>query len=148
MKSMLVALDASPRSPEVLNAAVALARITGGKLILMRAIGIPGELPVEAYAMPPDGLINVLQDRATQELRDLAKAVPAEVPFEIDVRVGNPWQAICEAGRTLEVALIVIGSHGYGGIDRLLGTNAARVVNHADRSVLVVRAPELLRSEA
>ena len=37
--------------------------------------------------------------------------------------------------------LIVIGSHGYGGIDHLLGTTAARVVNHADRPVLVVRGP-------
>ena len=35
--------------------------------------------------------------------------------------------------------LIVVGSHGYSGIDHLLGTTAARVVNHADRSVLVVR---------
>jgi len=33
----------------------------------------------------------------------------------------------------------VIGSHGYGGLDRLLGTTAARVVNHADRNVLIVR---------
>ena len=35
--------------------------------------------------------------------------------------------------------LIVIGSHGYGAIDRVLGTTAAKVVNHADRTVLVVR---------
>jgi nucleotide-binding universal stress UspA family protein len=36
--------------------------------------------------------------------------------------------------------LIVIGAHGYGIVDRILGTTAGRVVNHADRSVLVVRA--------
>ena len=41
-------------------------------------------------------------------------------------------------------SVIVIGSHGYGGLERLLGTTAARVVNHADRAVLVVRSPELL----
>jgi nucleotide-binding universal stress UspA family protein len=40
------------------------------------------------------------------------------------------------------VDLIVIGSHGYDALDRLLGTTAAKVVNHADRSVLVVRAAE------
>lgn len=34
---------------------------------------------------------------------------------------------------------IVIGSHGHGGIDRVLGTTAAKLVNHADRNVLVVR---------
>ena len=35
--------------------------------------------------------------------------------------------------------LIVIGSHGFGTIDRILGTTAAKVVNHAERNVLVVR---------
>ncbi len=34
--------------------------------------------------------------------------------------------------------LIVLGSHGYGGIDRLLGTTAAHVANRAERNVLVV----------
>jgi nucleotide-binding universal stress UspA family protein len=34
---------------------------------------------------------------------------------------------------------VVLGSHGYSGFDRILGTTAAKVVNHCDRSVLVVR---------
>jgi universal stress protein F len=34
---------------------------------------------------------------------------------------------------------VVIGSHGYGGLDRVLGTTAAKIVNHASCSVLVVR---------
>ena len=39
--------------------------------------------------------------------------------------------------------MIVIGSHGYGGLDRILGTTAARVVNHALCSVFVVRESEI-----
>ena len=35
--------------------------------------------------------------------------------------------------------MIVIGSHGYDTLDKVLGTTAAKIVNHADRSVLVVR---------
>jgi nucleotide-binding universal stress UspA family protein len=31
------------------------------------------------------------------------------------------------------------GSHGSGGLDRILGTTAAKVVDHADRNVRVVR---------
>ena len=49
------------------------------------------------------------------------------------------WDGICHAARELDVDLIVIGSHGYGAIDRVIGTTAAKVVNHADRNVLVVR---------
>jgi nucleotide-binding universal stress UspA family protein len=44
--------------------------------------------------------------------------------------------------RSVEADLIVIGSHGYAGFDRLLGTTAAKVVNHAHCSVLVVREPQ------
>jgi nucleotide-binding universal stress UspA family protein len=55
------------------------------------------------------------------------------------VHVGAPWESICRAARENAVDLIVIGSHGVHGIERLLGTTATRVLNHADRSVLVVR---------
>jgi nucleotide-binding universal stress UspA family protein len=48
------------------------------------------------------------------------------------------WRAILEAGDRLSADLIVIGSHGYGGWDRVLGTTAANVVNRSERSVLVV----------
>jgi universal stress protein F len=144
MKPYLVALDSSPRAPQVLAAAIALAQATSTKLVLFRAVGLPGDLPIEAYAMPPDGVIDVLEQRAKRELDEASRAIPAGMPFETRVEVGTPWQAICDAGKGADAALIVLGSHGYSALDRLLGTTAARVVNHADRSVLVVRQPELL----
>ena len=42
-------------------------------------------------------------------------------------------------GTRLNVDLIVVGNHRYHGVERVLGTVASRVVNHADRNVLVVR---------
>jgi nucleotide-binding universal stress UspA family protein len=139
MKTYLVALDSSVRASQVLAEASALAQGTGAKLVLFRAIGLPSDLPIEAYAMSPDGVVQVLQQRAATELADLAKRIPEGIQFEIRQEIGASWQAICEAGRLVDASLIVIGSHGYAGLDRLLGTTASRVVNHADRSVLVVR---------
>jgi nucleotide-binding universal stress UspA family protein len=139
MKPYLVALDSSSRAPHVLAAAIDLATATSAKLVLFRAVGLPGDLPIEAYAMSPEGVVEALQQRAKKELAETARAVPAGVPFETRVEVGSAWQAICEAGKAVDAALIFLGSHGYSGLDRLLGTTAARVVNHADRSVLVVR---------
>jgi nucleotide-binding universal stress UspA family protein len=144
MKTYLVALDNSPRAPQVLGAATALAQSGHAKLIAFRAVGLPSDLPVEAYAMSPDGVLDVLKQRASKELGDLVQAIPHDVPFETRVEIGTAWQAICDAGRQTAAALIILGSHGYSGLDRLLGTTSARVVNHADRSVLVVRSPELL----
>jgi nucleotide-binding universal stress UspA family protein len=146
MKSYLVALDSSPRAPAVLEAAIGLAQSAPARLILFRAIGLPGDLPIEAYAMPPEGVVDILRQRADQELDQIARAIPAAIKFEKRVDIGTAWQAICEAGKGVDAALIIVGSHGYSAIDRLLGTTAARVVNHADRSVLVVRRAELLGS--
>jgi len=69
--------------------------------------------------------------------------VPAEVLGGTEVKIGVPWETICEAAREKQADLVVIGSHGYRGLDRLLGTTAAKVVNHAHCSVLVVREPHL-----
>jgi len=140
-KTYLVALDNSARAPDVLSKAIALAQSTGAKLIVFRAIGLPNDLPVEAYAMSPDDVVSVLEQRGTKELADLAKAIPVGVAHENLIVIGSPWQSICDAGRQVGADLIILGSHGYSGLDKLLGTTASRVVNHADRSVLVVRSP-------
>jgi nucleotide-binding universal stress UspA family protein len=143
MKIILAAVDSSGRAPMVLAAACALARRSQGKVVLFRAVGLPHDLPVEAYAVSPDDVVNVLEERARRELAELARAA-AGVDCEIRVAIGTAWEAICREARDVGAAIIVIGSHGYGGLERLLGTTAARVVNHADRSVFVVRSSELL----
>ena len=74
---------------------------------------------------------------ALLQLGDRNPALALETPI---VRTGDPWRVILEVGDELDVDLIVIGSHGYKGIDRLLGTTAANVVNMARRNVLVVHA--------
>ncbi len=56
------------------------------------------------------------------------------------VASGRAHEAILEAMRQHEAALVVIGSHGRTGIERLLmGSVAERVIGFADRPVLVVR---------
>ena len=142
MKNFLVALDGSERAREVLVAARALAESSNGKLVLLRAVTVPIGVPAGAYAFPPDNLEVLLLREAQRELDAFAAELPPSIVGGTRVELGSPWRAICDAAREARVDLIVIGSHGYGGLDRLLGTTAAKVVNHADCSVLVVRAPQ------
>ena len=51
-----------------------------------------------------------------------------------------PGQVVVELADELRTDLLVIGSHGYHVFERVLGTTAARIVNLAGCSVLVVRA--------
>jgi universal stress protein F len=142
MDRILVGLDASPRSEGVLKMAQEFARRVGGKLLLFRAVGIPREVPPEAYSMTPASLAEVLEAQAKKYLDDLAATLPKELVLGTFVHIGSPWQSICQMADDHKADMIVIGSHGYSGIDRLIGTTAAKVVNHAHQSVVVVRHPE------
>ena len=53
MDRILVALDHTPRAKEVLANAADLARRANGKLILLRCVGLPPELPANVWALPP-----------------------------------------------------------------------------------------------
>jgi nucleotide-binding universal stress UspA family protein len=140
MKRILTCLDGSQRAPYVLSTAVSLARGTGAKVLLFRAVSIPSELPPRLYSVSPNDLPDILLESAKSELTELARDVPQDLIDGIEVHVGSPWDAICTAAQAHDADLVVIGSHGYGALDRILGTTAAKVVNHIDRSVLVVRA--------
>jgi len=139
MERILVGLDASSRAGDVLATAAKLARCAGGKLILFRAVGVPHEIPVEAYSMTPASLAELLEREAKRYLVKVAEGLPAGLVEDTVVHVGTPWQGICAAADERKADVIVIGSHGYSGLDRLIGTTAAKVVNHATQSVLVVR---------
>jgi nucleotide-binding universal stress UspA family protein len=139
VKRILVALDGSPRAAKVLEAATRLAELAGAKLVLYRAIAVSPDIPREALVETVLRLEDVLIASAQTDLQRIAMQVRPELLEQTVTGLATPWDGICRIAKELDVDLIVIGSHGYGGIDRLLGTVAAKVVNHADRNVLVVR---------
>jgi len=139
MKRILVALDASDRAGLVLAAAAHLAELAGAKLVLFRAINVPSDLPREVLAVTDLRLEDVLKRNAHEGLDRLAATIQPQLVEAITTELATPWDGICRAGRSHDADLIVVGSHGYSGLDRVLGTTAAKVVNHADRNVLVVR---------
>ncbi len=141
MKRILVALDGSSRAPLVLGAAVRLATRCEAKLVLFRAIGLGADIPREIFGMGEARVLEILRDRARAELDVLARDVGPALIERIATEIGTPWDSIVRAGRDLDADQIVVGSHGFSGIDHVLGTTAAKVVNHADRNVLVVRTP-------
>ncbi len=139
MKRLLVALDGSARAGLVLSAAARLAELADAKLVLFRAIGVPLDLPREVLAATDTNLDDALKRKAHEDLDQLASTLRHGMVEEIFTDYATPWDGIVRAARTRDADVIVIGSHGFGGIDHLLGTTAAKVVNHADRNVFVVR---------
>ena len=140
MKKIMVGLDGSPKAQSVLDASLALAKLVGGKVLAIRAIGLPPAMPPHVWALEEGSLIDALRHDAEKYLAECAAKIPPELLLGTLIAIGVPWQAVCDEAKKADVDLIVVGSHGYSAVDRLLGTTAAKVVNHADRSVLVVRA--------
>lgn len=138
-KSILVALDGSPRAPGVLGHAVAIAERFGATLHLCRAINVPLGLPADAWTMTGDELTAALLENSQRELQALAAGLSPAIRGEVLCEIGKPAKVIEAAADRVDADLVVIGSHGYDAIDRVLGTTAARVVNHVARPVLVVR---------
>lgn len=57
---------------------------------------------------------------------------------------GDAIETIVEAAKQFSVDLIVIGTHGRGGIMRaILGSVAEGVMRHSDVPVVVVRSPHV-----
>jgi nucleotide-binding universal stress UspA family protein len=108
-------------------------------LVLLRVAHLPIELPTSLFTVSTDAPLALLTEECRRQLAELATAVPPELLVDTVVRAGAPWEVICEEAKRRDASLIIIGAHGYGRLERFTGTTAARVIDHADRSVLVVR---------
>jgi len=139
VKRILVALDSSPRAPLVLKAAARLADLTNAKLVLFRAVGIPPDMPRDLFKVSDVRLDDYIRENARTDLERIASDTRPDLIEAITTAFAMPWDGICRAAIEHHADLIVLGSHGYSGLDRVLGTTAAKVVNHADRNVMVVR---------
>ncbi len=140
IRKVLVALDGSARAPGVFERAAAIAARFGAALVPFRAIHVPPEFPAAAAGSESDGLPARLARLALEEIGHVTAQASLEglslaAPI---VRSGDPSRLILEVSEEVDADLIVMGSHGYSGIDRILGTTAAHVANQARRDVLVV----------
>jgi nucleotide-binding universal stress UspA family protein len=138
MKTILVALDGSPRTRGVLDAAATLARGLGASLVLYRALLVPPDFSAPGGSENPDQLAKYLEKEAHAELLAL-KTRATDVPCEIRIdQTDQPWRAIVAAGDAVNADLIVLGSHGFHGWDHMLGTTAGKVANRAHRNVMII----------
>lgn len=136
---IVVGLDDSPRAPDVLEAALSIASRHGAKLWLVRAAGLQSQLPQELLAVRPDEVPAILQQLEQARLAELLASAKSSQPAEIVVEIGRAADVICSFAKRVRAQLVIVGSHGYRGLDHLLGTTAERVANTAPCSVLVVR---------
>ena len=141
-RMVLVPLDFSALSDAALERASRMARQFSSRLVLVHAVE-PIIQPVE-YAIVPAEMeeINMRQVSSCKtRLQRLQQRLEEEgIHCKVEVKLGRPWQVICDTAKRLRCDLIVIPTHGRSGLKHLLmGSTAERVVQHAPCSVLIAR---------
>jgi nucleotide-binding universal stress UspA family protein len=135
---ILVPTDGSPEADSFLNHAADLAAIHDANLHVMYVVDTTGysDLPTDTIT---EGLGSMLSEQGDAAL-DSAEERIGDVPVERALVEGSPGEKIVEYADDEGCDLIVMGTHGRGGIDRLLlGSVAERVVRTASVPVLTVR---------
>lgn len=82
------------------------------------------------------------ESRSSAVKKNMAKLAQEQgaAGAEEHVLVGDPGLEIADYAKKIQADLIVIPSHGYQGLKRMvLGSVAERVIRHAECSVLVLR---------
>jgi nucleotide-binding universal stress UspA family protein len=139
-RNVLVPIDLSDAHSwrKALPTAVALCQTFQARL---HAIAVVPEfgLPLVGQFFP-DGYEDKVRQQAAKQLKALVvEQMPDGVPTRRIIAEGKIYQEILKAAQTIKADLIVMGSHHPELKDYLLGPNAAKVVRHADCSVMVVR---------
>ncbi|MBQ1763976.1 MAG: universal stress protein [Aquincola sp.] len=145
---ILVPVDGSATSQRGLQEAIALARLTGGRLRLLHVVDelsfATGFETGTAFLGDVIPLMReagqaVLQQACTQAE---TAGVPAE-PVLCDRFATRVCDAVTQEARQWRADLIVLGTHGRRGVGRLLlGSDAEQVLRLAQVPVLLVRAPQ------
>jgi nucleotide-binding universal stress UspA family protein len=138
---VVVGLDRSEVAKIVLAEALEFAKRYHGKLHVVRAVPVPVEMPLEALSVDPEALPARLLDHAQRDIERSVEGADKALIGSVEARVGVPWQVLVDVAKEKKAGLLVVGTHRYGVIDRLLGTTAARVANHAPCSVFIIRPP-------
>jgi len=123
---------------KALPTAIGMCEAFGARLTVVTVVPDFGLPMVGQYF--PEGYEEKLRQQAAKQLKAfVAEQVPDAIATRRIVAEGKIYREILKAAKTIEADLIVMGSHHPELKDYLLGPNAARVVRHADCSVMVVR---------
>ena len=139
-KNILVAVDVNDEHSckKAVAVAVECSRTFSARLSLLNVVPDFGMSIVSQY-FPEDYAEKALEGAKKTLEAFSAKHVPAGVKVQHVVAHGTIYEEILGTAKKLDVDLIVMASHRPELKDYLLGPNAARVVRHSNRSVLVVR---------
>lgn len=142
-KHILVPVDGSPTSMQAVSKAAGLAKAFGSAVTAIYVIDpYPFTGVGTDFAYGQAQYLNAATAEANEAIkgaREQLEAAGLAVQTRI-VESHTAWRGILETATAIGADLVVMGSHGRRGLEKLvLGSVAQRVLSHATLPVLVVR---------
>jgi nucleotide-binding universal stress UspA family protein len=140
---ILYATDLSPTSEPAWDEAKRLGRLFNAEILLLHVVAPPPVFPAEGY-LPPQAFEELLGS-ARRDAQDgfdrlLGSVVGSGLKIRIRLEEGPPAQRILDVVTQEAADLLVVGTHGRTGLQRvILGSVADRMVRQATCPVLTVR---------
>jgi len=145
---VLLAVDFSEPSMKALEAAAALAKDLEAPIVLVHVFDPIPDIPEGAWTPVVDPSRPYRFERKVEEARELSGQWAGRLRQEgLDVTTvaleGEIVDGVLREAEEREAMMIVVGSHGWGGLKRLiLGSVSEKIVRRSRRPVMVVPAHE------
>jgi nucleotide-binding universal stress UspA family protein len=136
---ILVGIDFSDHAVRALTTATSLAEMFGANLTMVHAVS-PTDFDVNGRQASNE-VVAAGRDTDEDELKQLVESMPGlkELKPQIVVEYGDPAHLLNRVSRDENIDLIVLGSHGASGLERLaLGSVAEATLRRATCPVLVI----------
>jgi nucleotide-binding universal stress UspA family protein len=146
---ILIATDGSKFSEKAAKVGIELAKLSGGKVIIVYVADISKYVSSAGLIPPfggvsPDAINDVVAsiretgEKATLQVNELARA--SGVISKRQIVEGNPPSEILRIAEDEKIDTIVMGSIGKTGLEKfLMGSVAEKVVHNSKLPVLIVR---------
>ncbi len=140
IKQILVPTDFSENAELALDYAIALAKQCSAKLHLLHTPVIPNYLLMDlSYSPGPEAVTRILNDAQDALDRQSQKIHAAGVERFTVIREGTVHEIIRDYAKEHDVDLVIVGTHGRGGVSKLMyGSVTERVLKTVHTPILVV----------
>jgi len=144
-KKVLVAIDFSESSLQAVIKAKQMADSFGADVEIIHVVEIPTYPILEDIAVM--GMPGIWDEEVAQSLTAASNVKLSQMAKEYGIHrfhtvAGIADMDIVEYAKQKNHDLIVMGSHGLSGLQKLIGSTTHSVINNADCDVLAVKAKE------
>ncbi|WP_459192356.1 universal stress protein [Halosimplex sp. J119] len=138
-ESILVPTDGSDTAERATDHAIELADAFDATLHVLSVVDVGDEAGPFSAGGVDDEFVDRLQADAEAAVASVVEAVPGQ-PVETEIIEGSPAETIVDYVSSEGIDLVVMGTHGRTGLDRVVtGSTSAEVVRESPAPVVSVR---------